>query len=131
VGRDGWTTYGELIERDWETLNDAQRALVAVGELRTEVNNGGFDQYFFNSSGDHAPVARDAANAARAASLAELIDRALAVLGPNYTTNRDDRQTALLDLDDDAAFDALDDEYYEVEAAKDLDALMDSLAESA
>jgi hypothetical protein len=35
--------------RDWQSLSEPERLLVAFGELRAEVNNGGFDQYFFNS----------------------------------------------------------------------------------
>ena len=131
MNADGWTTYGDLTPRDWGTLSDAQRSLVAVGELRTEVNNGGFDQYFFNSGGDLAPIAMDAARQAGIAALAEIIDRALAVFGPGYRTNRDQRQAALEAMADRASFDELDREYYEVESTMDLDAFMDALARSA
>jgi Domain of unknown function (DUF4375) len=44
-----WVRYEGLALRDWQSLSEPERLLVAFGELRAEVNNGGFDQYFFNS----------------------------------------------------------------------------------
>jgi hypothetical protein len=39
---------------DFENLNEAEKTFLYVEILEAEINNGGFDQYFFNSSGDHA-----------------------------------------------------------------------------
>jgi hypothetical protein len=36
----------------WDALSDRDRILITVWELEADVNNGGFDQYFFNSAGD-------------------------------------------------------------------------------
>jgi hypothetical protein len=41
-------------------LAEEDRVLVAIWALEADVNNGGFDQYYFNSSGDtayYAPTA--------------------------------------------------------------------------
>src|SRR5436305_14505300 len=38
-------------------LTDTERRLLAAYWVEAEVNNGGFDQYFFNSAGDNAEAA--------------------------------------------------------------------------
>ena len=38
----------------YEELTAAEKVFVSVWELEAEINNGGFNQYFFNSSGDNA-----------------------------------------------------------------------------
>jgi hypothetical protein len=38
----------------FDSLSYAEKCMHHVYWLETEVNNGGFDQYFFNSSGDYA-----------------------------------------------------------------------------
>jgi Domain of unknown function (DUF4375) len=45
-----WELYERLARSEVASLSPAQRRFVAVGSLRTEVNNGGFHQYFFNSA---------------------------------------------------------------------------------
>ncbi|WP_299124557.1 DMP19 family protein [uncultured Tenacibaculum sp.] len=40
--------YGEKIEK----LNSSQKSFLYVENLEREINNGGFNQYYFNSSGD-------------------------------------------------------------------------------
>jgi hypothetical protein len=40
--------YGEKIER----LTESQKTVLFVENLEREINNGGFNQFFFNSSGD-------------------------------------------------------------------------------
>ena len=42
------SNYGEDIER----LNESQKTVLIVENLEREINNGGFNQFFFNSSGD-------------------------------------------------------------------------------
>lgn len=123
----GWETYEVLCRRAWVELGTAEQALVALGELRDEVNNGGLHQYFFNSAGDHVPVARNAAAEAKAEALVEIIDRAIALFGRRYSTDRYTRQEALEHMSDEA-FDDLDREYYELEVTVDLDRPMNDLA---
>jgi hypothetical protein len=40
-----------------DSLSTAEQIYFAVNELVQEVDNGGFDQYFFNGSGDHFQIA--------------------------------------------------------------------------
>ena len=42
--------YGKKIER----LNASEKTFLLIENLETEVHNGGFDQFYFNSSGDFA-----------------------------------------------------------------------------
>ncbi|WP_445722177.1 DMP19 family protein [Flavobacterium sp.] len=39
---------------DFGNLNEAEKTFLYVEILEAEINNGGFDQFFFNSSGDYA-----------------------------------------------------------------------------
>ena len=51
--------YSSLIDRVWHSaggfdgLSDAEKSYYALTLFQNEVNNGGFHQFFFNSSGDH------------------------------------------------------------------------------
>ena len=51
---DVWDLYGQLAEQDSSTLPPAQRVLIAVCDLRQEVNAGGFDNYFRAWGGNSA-----------------------------------------------------------------------------
>jgi hypothetical protein len=42
--------YGEKIDR----LNESQKILLIVENLEREINNGGFHQFYWNSTGDYA-----------------------------------------------------------------------------
>ncbi len=66
-------------ERGWERLTGTERHLLAVQSLEAEVFNGGFDQYFFNSTGDDAEVALAGLKEMQATEAAVLLERAMAV----------------------------------------------------
>ncbi|MEQ2005950.1 MAG: DMP19 family protein [Limisphaerales bacterium] len=60
-------------------LTDTERRLLAAYWVEAEANNGGFDQYFFNSAGDNAEVALVGLKDMGAAGPAGLLERAMAV----------------------------------------------------
>jgi len=62
-------------------LTPPERVFVAVWELEAEVNNGGFKQYYQNTSGDNACHAVAALLAIRADRAADIVKRANAVFG--------------------------------------------------
>lgn len=66
------SNYGEEIEK----LNSSQRLLIIVENLEGEVNNGGFDQFYFNSSGNHANETVDALKKIGAFNTAKLVKMA-------------------------------------------------------
>lgn len=125
----GWATYEELVAQDLSTLAGLDLGLVSLGGVRSEVNSGGFDQYFLNSAGDLAEVAVDWAQRKDHPDLAGLVQRAMQAFGEPYPSDRQPRLARLLEMADDA-FESLDQEYFLLEAAIDLDSLMDDIAES-
>jgi hypothetical protein len=130
VLEDPWDAWGELNDRPLAGLVPTERLLYALGWLRTELNNGGFDQYFFNSSGDLAETAIEAVRAADVPELASLVITACSLLGHPYPAAREARQERLEELADDLEdeFEALDARYFAIESTQDLSAAMSRLA---
>ena len=78
-------------------LTAPEQVFVAVWTLEADVNNGGFDQYYLNSSGDyawHAPAALRAIGAEKTASIAE---EANAPFGPDGPPPDRDARLAAID----------------------------------
>ena len=84
-------TYGEAMER----LSDAEKTFYLVFQLEAEVNNGGFSQFFFNTSGNFANETADALRAIGADKTAEIYLRAIGVFGGEVPKNRRERQDML------------------------------------
>lgn len=120
---DPWVEFERLSRLDPAHLTHAQRRLLALGQLRADANNGGFDQYFFNSAGDLVLDALDAAEASGVTELVVLIRRALDLLSVQDPADREARQDALHDVDPEQFAD-IDDAYYALEASTDLDSAM-------
>jgi hypothetical protein len=70
--------YGKL---GYNKLAQPEKVLACVWGLEGEVNNGGFDQYYFNSSGDHALDAVPSLEAIGAKHTANLVREANALFG--------------------------------------------------
>lgn len=117
-----WDAYAAIGERPRAELNDAQRDLAAVCDLRQEVNAGGFDAYFRYWGGDSAPVAVRAFASLLGQDWADLLREAMALLGPDYPTDTDTRARRLDDLRLDEQFQQLDNRYFALEADVDADA---------
>jgi hypothetical protein len=65
----------------YENLTRPEKVFVCVWGLEGEVNNGGFDQYYFNSSGDHALDAEESFKAIGAKHTADLVKQANSLFG--------------------------------------------------
>ena len=65
----------------YQELTVAEKVFVSVWELEAEVNNGGFLQYFFNSSGDIASHCVLALEKIGALNVAALVRQAIGVFG--------------------------------------------------
>ena len=104
------TDFGRV---DFETQNEVQRVFSAIWELESQVNNGGFDQYFRNSDSDIIAHAPTALRAIGASSCAGIVERAIEVISPLQTT-QEGRYGALDELGDEAQdrLAALDSEFY-------------------
>jgi len=99
----------------YETLSHAEQVALCVDGLEREVNNGGFQQYFFSSAGDHALDCVDALDEIGGVEVADLLRRALRVFGPGGPDpDREERILQLEALGDDVAprLEALDDAFF-------------------
>jgi len=99
----------------YPSLTVHERTVHCVWWLEVEVNNGGFDQYFFNSAGDHALDAVAALKRIGASSAAVILRRAIAVFEPETPSeDRFVRQAQLAKLTDTQLelLNTLDDEFY-------------------
>ncbi len=96
---------GALLEDD---LSVPQRVFRRVWELESEVNNGGFEQYILNGSGQYATQAVEALAAIGALNCAAIVREALAMLGPQFPWNDEAARHSALEAMGDAASDALE-----------------------
>jgi len=86
-----------------------------IDALEGEVNNGGFDQYFYNSAGDKTAETIQALEIIGALKMADIVRRAAKKFpGAMPSNNRFERQHVLLASDPKAiAFRDLDEEFYD------------------
>lgn len=108
-----------LVHHRWKSVGfDAllpeEQGYIAVWWLAMEVNNGGFDQYFRNSSGDAALLALDTLGQSEANETRSLLANALSTFEPvgGYAADREERLYLLKKLPANA-FDNLDSQFYE------------------
>ena len=113
---------GELLweksknDKDFESLNQYEKNVLFILMLEGEVNNGGFDQYFFNSSGEYAHETLKALEEIKANQMAEILNSAIKEF-PTLPIPKDTEQRRELmeDIPDSISdtWDKLDDEFYE------------------
>jgi hypothetical protein len=80
----GWVNGQELYWdlNGFDEMNPAEQALIGTWELMNEVYNGGFMQYFHNSSGAHAQPMVDILRSFGALQAADVLVSALVLAGP-------------------------------------------------
>ena len=71
------TDFGRV---DFSDQSEDQQVFSAIWELESQVNNGGFAQYFQSAEGHTADVAPSALRAIGAVRCADIVSRALAVV---------------------------------------------------
>jgi HEAT repeat protein len=104
-----------LWDKSDEALSSPQRYWIAVSILDGEVNNGGFSQFFVNSSGDHWLDALAGLEAIGAKERESILREAIARFAPDSPAeNRSQRQRQLAKIarKTDDPFHDLDDRYY-------------------
>lgn len=74
------TSYGQV---DFAAQSVPQKVFSAVWAVESEVNNGGFSQYFFNSSCESAGFVREALETIGAPRTADICVRAIAAAFPD------------------------------------------------
>lgn len=83
-------------------LTAAERVIFCLNGLETEVNSGGFSQYFRNSTGDHATDAPAALRALGAPKIATLVEQALTVFPATPSPDQSAREAQVASLSDQA-----------------------------
>jgi hypothetical protein len=93
---------------------DRRQVANLVETLEAEVNNGGFDQFFYNSAGDNTVETIQALETIGAVTMAAILKRAAAKFpGSMPPKDRFARQEILLQISPNAeAFEELDGEFY-------------------
>lgn len=112
--------YGENVG----VLNEYERTIFVTQELESEVNNGGFAQFFDNSSGQFAGEIVQAFTAIGAVKTAEICRKAVAAFPQALPVDWEERRALLDEIADDEVdeiLSACDDAFYEYE--EDLEAL--------
>lgn len=106
----------KIHKKGFDSLSYPERVLHHIYWLESEVNNGGFDQFFANSSGDYALDTPSALDEIGAHHTANLVKRAIDLF-PSGSPSRDSEQRAeQLDAMDEAIrakFGDLDSEFFE------------------
>ena len=94
---DNKTQYGE----DMSALSEAERIFYITQTLEMEVNNGGFSQFFYNSSGNFSNELVGAFTAIGANATAAICQKAISAFGRDIPVDRDDREEMLDELESD------------------------------
>ena len=81
--------------QDFAQVPEAPRHMYAVWWCDSEVCNGGFHQFFLNSTGVLAPEAREGFRAMGLMEFADLLDAAIGRFGEQYPRDRDARRAGL------------------------------------
>ena len=108
-----------VFQRQFARLPEPVGVLFAAQWLDTEVRNGGFEQFFYNSTGILAPEAYSAFRTLKLEDAAALIQSAMSVFGAGYPRDRSVRCQLLEGLlartaGQDHPFEALETRYYEL-----------------
>jgi hypothetical protein len=103
--------YGEKIER----LTESQKTVLFVENLEREINNGGFNQFFFNSSGDFTHETVKALKVINAFKTSDIVTKSISVW-PNQDVPKDraKRQDILEQIEEGAnpIWNECDEEFY-------------------
>lgn len=107
-------------EKEYKTVmswNKSRQAIYMIWVLETEVNNGGYNQFYFNSSGQFYKHLPDALKFVGANKFADLTDRANSTFekeNPKITQHQDGTLEGFSKSYDDNLLKKLDDEFYKL-----------------
>ena len=97
-----------------DRLSVPERVVLSIEAIEREVNNGGFNQFFVNSSREFTPYIVESFNLIGCPQTAQLCHEAIDLLGIEDLFDSDALEDAACDADDDLMkrFDGLDEAYY-------------------
>jgi hypothetical protein len=101
-----------------ETLTEEEKVIVFIEELEREINNGGFNQFFFNAASDYYSEILSALEQVGSVKFHSILKQSSKPF-PNESvpTDRNKRQEILEEIEDKAneLWDDLDQEFYKYE----------------
>lgn len=121
---DAWAYYESMQGAERTRLSAVQRSVLALCDLRQEVNSGGFDSYFRYWGGDSAPDAVAVIASAMGAEWGEVLGEAMALFGPDYPAASRDRARILDSIGLDETLEELDRRFFDLGATTDADAMV-------
>lgn len=101
----------EVFRRTFDLAPRESGLLFAAHFCQSEVCNGGFDQFFWNSTGILAPEAVEGFVEIGQPQIAELLKSAMDLLGSTYSLDRNERQARLSQVPE-GALKALDQKFF-------------------
>ncbi len=104
-------------------FSKGKQAIYIIRQLEAEVTNGGFNQFYSNSSGQFANMIPDALNMIGARKFSSLVERANSIYQDNYdkiTKYQDGTIEGFSKSYDDNPLNSLDTEFYELYKREDL-----------
>ena len=97
--------YGEKIS----LLSEAEKIIYLEQAFECEINNGGFDQFFFNPSGDYTYETLEALKSISADKTALILEKAISIFGKKkIPSDQTDRQNLLEKIENEKTADILD-----------------------
>ena len=107
----------KLQSSPYEQLNENQKIFLTIWDMEIELNNGGYSQYFFNSSGRYAHEAADNLILIGAHNCERLLNKAIEALNISFENWKVDelRQDQVANADESVEdeFDRLDSLFYQ------------------
>ncbi|MDX1698282.1 MAG: DUF4375 domain-containing protein, partial [Thiohalobacterales bacterium] len=82
------------------TLTPTEQIVLAVEAMEREVNNGGFNQFFYNSSNEYAGELVKALRQIGIPNIADIAERALQAIGAQPDWTYDEYEAASVDPDE-------------------------------
>jgi len=107
-------------------LTKPQQAIYIIWSLEAEVNNGGFNQFYFNSSGQYSDLIPDALKMVGALKFADLTTRANDIFkkeNKKITKHQDGTLEGFSKSYEDNPLNKFDDEFYDLEKSENLQKL--------
>lgn len=82
---------------DFENLTEAEKKFIYIEILEAEINNGGFDQYFYNSSGNYSTETLEALKEIGAIKTAKIVEEAFKVFSENPIPKNNEKRREILE----------------------------------
>lgn len=114
------TKFPDNYEKEYETVltwNKSRQAIYLIWLLEAEVNNGGYNQFYFNSSGqfyNELPAALKLIGANKFANLTERANKIYETENQKFTKHQDGTIEGFSKSYEDNPLNDLDDEFYEL-----------------